>query len=78
MPTCLMNNIQITNVKDLNVKLFDVRHSNDECQNDTNVEHQKVKIIIIIIIIIINIIIIIVVIIIIMIHKISLDITFIV
>ena len=74
-----MNNIQITNVKDLNVKLFDVRHSNDECQNDMNVEHQKVKIIIIIIIIIIiNIIIIIVVIIIIMIHKISLDITFIV
>ena len=27
---------------DLNVKLFDVHHSNIECQNDTNVEHQNV------------------------------------
>ena len=25
-----------------NIKLFEVRHSNDECQNDTNVKRQTV------------------------------------
>ena len=27
----------------LNIKLFDVHHSNDRCQNDRNVEHQTDK-----------------------------------
>ena len=37
--------IQMPNFKMIgmsNVKLFDVRHSNDECQNDLNVECQTV------------------------------------
>ena len=40
-----MFDIQMSNVKMIrmsNVKLFDVQHSNDKCQNDLNVKRQTV------------------------------------
>ena len=43
--TVLMFHIRMSKVKMIqmsNIKLFDILHSNDECQNDMNVVHQTV------------------------------------